>query len=107
MIGAEAATFAALGDTHRLAIVARLAADGALPTARLHAGDTLSRQGLTKHLRVLEKAGLVTSERRGRERHWHLRPERLRAVQDHLADVSARWDARLARLQALIEREPD
>ncbi|HVY44431.1 MAG TPA: metalloregulator ArsR/SmtB family transcription factor, partial [Minicystis sp.] len=66
--------FAALGDATRLAVVARLCDGGPASIARLAEGATVTRQAVTKHLRVLEQAGLVRSERAGRETVWELEP---------------------------------
>lgn len=95
--------FAALGDACRWSIVARLCEHGPLPTTALRApGARVSRQGLTKHLRVLEEAGLVDSVRVGRDRHWRVRTAQLDRVRAWLDQVSRDWDARLARLDALV-----
>lgn len=96
--------FAALGDPYRLAIVERLCAGGPLPTATLsRVGKSVSRQGLTKHLHVLEDAGLVESFRVGRDRHWQVRRERIGDVKAQLDRLEAAWDARLGRLRAFVE----
>lgn len=94
--------FAALGDPVRLAFVIRLGRTGPLPTLALQQSTRLTRQAVTKHLRHLERAGLVQSERAGRERIWQLREQRLAEVQSHLAEISAQWDATLLRLQAFV-----
>lgn len=96
-----APVFAALGDPSRLSIIERLCAAGPLPTTRLQGG--VSRQGITKHLRVLEEAGLVESFRVGRDRQWQLRTEHLAAMRTYLDRVAAEWDVRLLRLKALVE----
>ncbi|WP_395393368.1 helix-turn-helix domain-containing protein [Novosphingobium sp. BL-8A] len=96
--------FAALGDACRLSIVSRLGAEGPLSTMRLNSAEmAVSRQGLTKHLRVLEDAGLVESFRVGRDRQWQLRPDRLETIRRYLDQVSAEWDARIERLRAFVE----
>ncbi|HVY16347.1 MAG TPA: helix-turn-helix domain-containing protein [Rhodopila sp.] len=96
--------FSALGDPVRLAIVARLSQDGPLPTVALkRCADGLSRQGVTKHLHVLEDVGLVDSDRIGRDRQWRLRTRQLAAVRDYLDWISAQWDQRLERLRAFVE----
>jgi DNA-binding transcriptional ArsR family regulator len=101
---AAAPAFAALGDAVRLGIVARLCRDGPLPTIALKQGaDGLSRQGVTKHLLVLEQAGLVTSDRVGRDRQWRLREQRLAEVRIALDAMSAEWDRRIDRLRRLVE----
>jgi DNA-binding transcriptional ArsR family regulator len=95
--------FAALGDPTRLAIVGRLCGQGPLATIELKAGSGVSRQAITKHLQVLEQAGLVASDRVGRDRQWRIQAGRLAAVRGQLDQISAQWDARLARLRALVE----
>jgi DNA-binding transcriptional ArsR family regulator len=95
--------FAALGDPVRLAMVARLCKDGPLPTIALTRGAGVTRQGLTKHLHVLEEAGLVSSERLGRDRQWRMRAGQLATVRDFLDQISAQWDLRLERLRAFVE----
>jgi len=102
--GSAAPIFAALGDPVRLLIVRRLCADGPLPTVQLKEGaGGVTRQGLTKHLRVLEEAGLVESRRLGRDRQWRLHAEQIAALRDCLDQISAQWDARLDRLKALLD----
>ncbi len=101
-----APVFAALGDGTRLRILARLSAGGPLSIARLAEGEPVSRQAITKHLRALEEASLVTSSREGRERIWELRPARLAEARRFLARISGRWDAAIGRLRSAVEREP-
>jgi DNA-binding transcriptional ArsR family regulator len=98
-----APVFAALGDSVRLAIVAQLCAGGPLPTIRLKQRTDLSRQAITKHLRILEEAGLVRSDRVGRDRAWRIEPHQLARTRDYLERISAQWDARLERLRAFVE----
>ncbi len=95
--------FAALGDETRLALVARLCADGPLSIARLADGAEITRQAITKHLGVLAGAGLVADARRGRERIWELAPDRLDVARAFLEQMSARWDAALDRLKLYVE----
>jgi DNA-binding transcriptional ArsR family regulator len=102
-VKARAAVFAALGDETRLAVLGRLAKGETQSIARLTAGTRLTRQAVTKHLRVLEGAGVVRSLRVGRESQYALEPKRLDEVRDYLADVSAEWDRALARLKAFVE----
>jgi len=98
-----APVFAALGDSVRLAIVTQLCAGGPLPTIRLKQRTELSRQAITKHLRILEEAGLVSSHRVGRDRAWRIEPHQLARTRDYLERISAQWDARLERLRAFVE----
>lgn len=95
--------FAALGDPTRLALVDRLSQAEPRSIKRLTAGSVITRQAVTKHLHVLEDAGLVRHTRRGRERIWQLSPERLEIARQFLLEISRRWDARLARLRHFVE----
>lgn len=101
---AAAALFAALGDPTRLAMVSRLAGGGSHSIASLTDGNAMTRQAVTKHLQVLERAGLVESHRAGRESLYALRPERIDSARAYLAQVAAHWDAALLRLKAHIEK---
>jgi len=96
--------FAALGDSTRIELLARLASGTPESIARLSAGSTLTRQAVTKHLTVLADAGLVRSQRSGREHLWQLEPQRLADAQAYLALISRQWDDALARLKAFVER---
>jgi len=100
-----APAFAALGDQIRLRLVARLGAEGPLSITRLTAGTDVTRQAVTKHLRVLAGAGLARSVARGRERLWQLRPESLDEIRSSLDFISRRWDESLGRLKAALEEE--
>jgi len=102
--GDAAPVFAALGDETRLRLVARLCADGPLSISRLHEGNAVTRQAITKHLEVLADAGLVRGARVGRERIWELEKARLEKAQRCLDDISAQWDRALARLKDFVER---
>lgn len=95
--------FAALGDPTRLGVVARLSIDGPLSITHLSDGAKVSRQAISKHLRVLSDAGLVRDRRHGRERIWELEPGRLDAVHDYLDRISSQWDAAIGRLKAFVE----
>ena len=93
-----AAVFAALGDATRLVIVSRLQ-DGSDPSiSKLTEGLSLTRQGVSRHLRVLEDARLVRRHRVGRETRYHLEVEALDRARDYLARVSAQWDQAIDRL---------
>jgi DNA-binding transcriptional ArsR family regulator len=100
-----APVFAALGDATRLRIVARLCAGGPLPIVKLTEGTDVSRQAVTKHLRALERAGLVRSGRAGRQRIWELEAKRLAEIRSYLDHTSARWDEALDRLRRFVETD--
>ena len=104
-LAAAAPLFGALGDRTRLQIVARLCGDGPQSIARLAKGARVSRQAITKHLQVLEHAGLARGSQAGRERIWELRPQRLSEVRRHLDQISRQWNAAIERLRALVEDE--
>ncbi len=99
----RAATFAALGDPTRLSLVTTLADGNARSIASLAADTALTRQAVTKHLHVLEQAGLVSSARVGRESQFAFRPEPVLALSAWLDGVARQWDEALARLRSLVE----
>jgi len=99
----RAALFAALGDETRLSVLSRLAAGQAQSIARLSEGTRLSRQAVTKHLKVLEEAGVLTRRRAGRESLYALEPKSLADMRDYLDQVSRQWDEALARLKGFVE----
>lgn len=103
----DAPLFAALGDETRLRLVSRLSADGPASIAKLTAGFPITRQAITKHLRVMEEAGLVRSAPRGRELLWALQQERLATARRYLETISAQWDETLDRLKVFVERDAD
>jgi DNA-binding transcriptional ArsR family regulator len=97
-----APVFAALGDENRLRLLARLSS-GPLSISRLTAGSGISRQGVTKHLRVLEGAGLVRGTRRGKESLWYLERRRLEEARRSLELISQQWDQALSKLRLFVE----
>jgi len=99
----RASVFAALGDVTRLEVLARLSNGEPLSISRATAGTNLSRQAVTKHLRVLESAGVVRSVRVGRESLFGLEPQPIEDVRKYLEHVSRQWDDALARLRSFVE----
>ncbi len=95
--------FAALGDETRLTLLARLCEQAPCSISQLAAGSAMTRQAITKHLRVLEGARLVQSEISGRENLFALKPEPLLSAQDYLREISRQWDSALARLRTFVE----
>jgi DNA-binding transcriptional ArsR family regulator len=71
----------------------------------LAAGLPMTRQAVTRHLRVLERAKLIEARRLGREMRFVVRPARLRQAQDWLDDVARQWDGTLGRLKVHVERK--
>ena len=96
--------FAALGDETRLGLVAKLCEHSPSSISQLAGGSKLTRQAITKHLAVLEDAGLVGSVRVGRECHYELDPKTIDGVRNYLEEVSRQWDGALGRLKAFVER---
>jgi DNA-binding transcriptional ArsR family regulator len=99
-----AVVFAALADETRLYLITRLSDGQPCSIAQLTVGSALTRQAITKHLRVLEGAHLVRSVREGRESRFELDPQPIQAARDYLTEVSEQWDHALARLKAFVER---
>ena len=98
-----APVFAALGDETRLGIVARLSEGDSMSITRLTEGTDVTRQAVTRHLEVLEDAGLVRGNRRGREHLWALEPKRIELARRSLDQISRWWDEKLAALKARVE----
>jgi DNA-binding transcriptional ArsR family regulator len=99
-------TFAALADPTRRSIVSRLA-EGEATVTELAQPFTMSLPAISRHLKVLEQAGLIE---RGREAQW--RPSRLRAEQldeavDWLQTRKQTWEERMDRLDAHLRRRGD
>jgi DNA-binding transcriptional ArsR family regulator len=101
---AHARIFAALGDGTRLALVAELADGEPHSIAQLTAGFRLTRQAITKHLRVLQGVGLVRCKRTGRESRFEFNPQPIQEMKQYLDLVSAQWDQTLSRLKAFVEK---
>jgi DNA-binding transcriptional ArsR family regulator len=106
MLNADAApVFAALGDATRLALMTQLSDGQARSITALSADTRLTRQAVTKHLRTLERAGLVRALRRGRESRFAFAPERIDEARAYLDRVARQWDDALFRLKAFVEKE--
>jgi DNA-binding transcriptional ArsR family regulator len=99
-----APVFAALGDPTRLAVVARLSARGPLSITEITDGAGVSRQAISKHLRILAHAGVVRGKRQGRQQIWQLEAERLGSARKWLKQLSRGWDDTLERLRTLVEK---
>ena len=100
---ALAGAFAALGDRTRLSLLSRLSRGPACSISQLTHGSHLTRQAITKHLRVLERAKVVRCVRSGRHRLFELEPQPVLDLRDYLDRVSAQWDEALHRLKSLVE----
>lgn len=95
--------WAALADPTRLRLIDLLISRGEATPSALATELPITRQGVTKHLLVLERAGLVSARRAGRETRFAVRDERLAQAQQQLARVASRWGERLTRIKLLAE----
>ena len=96
--------FAALGDPTRLTLLQRLSDRGPASISTLADAFAMTRQGVTKHLHVLEAAGVIDGSRRGRAQVWTMNPDRLTEGRRQLEAIAAGWDQALARFKALVEQ---
>jgi DNA-binding transcriptional ArsR family regulator len=99
-----APVFAALGDGTRLRLIAALCSGSALSIAQLTTGTKVTRQAVTKHLRVLADAGLVRDIKAGRERLWQLEPTQLEEARRSLERISQEWEHALMSLKRQVEK---
>ena len=99
----SAPVFSALGDVTRLELVSRLSDGQQHSITELADGLKLTRQGVTKHLRVLKQAGIVHSKRIGRETRFTIKPDPISKARDFLARASLQWDENIGRLKAFVE----
>jgi DNA-binding transcriptional ArsR family regulator len=100
---ARAPVFAALGDKTRLALVAKLCAGQPCSISQLTQGSKLTRQAITKHLRVLQRVGIVHSVHAGRQNLFKFDPQPIAGLKEYLDFVSEQWDEALARLKSFVE----
>jgi DNA-binding transcriptional ArsR family regulator len=101
--GAVDAVLAALADPTRRAVLDALASHGGATATTLSAELPVTRQAVVKHLAILERGGLVSSARSGREVHYSVRPERLGATAHWMAQLATQWDSRLQAIKRLAE----
>jgi DNA-binding transcriptional ArsR family regulator len=97
-------TFSALSDPTRRDILERLA-DGPATISELAHPFGISLAGLMKHVRILEQADLVTTEKHGRTRQCRIGPERLQDAAQWIEMYRGRWERRLDRLEGYIEKQ--
>lgn len=97
--------FAALADPMRRQLLMNLAENSPKTATILSHEYPITRQGILKHLDVLEHAGLVTVQQHGREKRYSFSPELLSEAEQFIKAVEKTWDARLSRLKHLVENE--
>jgi DNA-binding transcriptional ArsR family regulator len=96
--------FAALADPMRRNLLVLLAATSPKTATQLAQEYPITRQGILKHLTVLEAAGLVAVHQEGREKRYILTPEPLSELEQWINNISAIWDERLLRLKTWLEQ---
>jgi len=99
----RAPVFAALGDETRLSLIGKLCGGRPRSISRLTKGSRLTRQAITKHLRVLERVDIVHSVRIGRESIFEFDSQPIEKLKTYLELVSEEWDQALGRLKAFVE----
>jgi DNA-binding transcriptional ArsR family regulator len=103
--GEDDELWAAVADPTRRRLLDVLLARGEATATALADELPITRQGVAKHLAVLERSGLVEGRRLGRELRYAVRPERLDDATRSMAEVAAQWDRRLATIKRLAESE--
>ena len=97
--------FAALADPMRRRLLVNLAEHSPSTATQLAQEYPITRQGILKHLTILEDAGLVAVHQAGREKRYTLSPEPLAELEQWIEDIGAKWDERLLRLKTWLEQE--
>ncbi|QBY00433.1 ArsR family transcriptional regulator [Rhodophyticola sp. CCM32] len=98
-----ATTFASLGDPRRLALIARLQQEDSLSVSSLCEGMNVSRQAVSKHLKTLTEAQLVSAVKSGRETRYSLELPRVNEANEFLVQIGTKWDRALERLKTHVE----
>ena len=102
----DAPIFAALADPMRRTLLVNLAEHSPKTATQLaEEYRNITRQGILKHLNILENAGLVVVNQKGREKRYSFTPEPLSEVDEWIKAISAKWDERLLRLKNFVENE--
>jgi DNA-binding transcriptional ArsR family regulator len=102
----NAPIFVALADPMRRNLIVYLAEHSPKTATQLaREYPRITRQGILKHLNILEDAGLVSVQQMGREKRYTLTPEPLTEVEQWITEIGNRWDERLLRLKTLLENE--
>lgn len=97
--------FAALSDPTRRTLLERMSAAGTVTPSQLAADLPITRQAVSRHLGILEEAGLARSTVAGRERRFAIRPDGLAEAEAWIARAEARWAMRLQALETFLDGE--
>ena len=103
--GDRPGVFEALADPTRRWMIQRLARSGASTPTVLAEELPITRQAVSRHLRVLKEGGLVTAHKDGREQQYQLAVDSLRDAGQWIAGIEHEWDTRLAALGELLGKE--
>src|SRR5271163_5212305 len=98
------AVFKSLADPTRRALVERLSRDGEQTVRMLTDNAGVSQPAVSKHLRVLKRAGLVRARHRGRQTHYRAQPRALAPLVDWMSYYSRFWQDRFEDLENLLKR---
>ena len=98
-------TFAALGDPTRFAIVETLLANGEQPAGVLHGSFDLSAPAVSRHLKVLREAKIISQRVQGKQRLYVVEPGALQAINDWAISYQAFWNGSLDRLAASLTND--
>jgi len=98
-------TFAALGDPARFAIVERLLQDGELPAGTLHNVTDLSAPAMSRHLKVLRKAGVIRQRIDKQRRLYAIEPAAIKAINDWALSYPDFWTKSFDRLDAALKKD--
>ena len=101
----DAPIFHALADPMRRKLLINLAEHSPKTATQLAEEYPITRQGILKHLNILEDAGLVAVHQIGREKRYAFTPEPLSELEGWLKQLTAKWDERLLRLKTILETE--
>jgi len=100
----EQSLFAALADPVRRGLLLNLAEHSPRTATQLAQEYPITRQGILKHLTILEDAGMVAVRQAGREKRYSLTPEPLEELEQWIDNLGAKWDERLLRLKTMLEQ---
>lgn len=101
----QQSVFDALADPTRRNLLVNLAEYSPKTATQLAQEYPITRQGILKHLAILESAGLVAVQQAGREKRYSLTPEPLGELEQWVRALGDKWDARLLRLKTWLEQE--
>lgn len=101
------ATFAALADSTRLSLLEKLIRDGELPAGALSEGAGISAPAISRHLKVLRQAGLITQRVAGTHRYYSANPQALAQIHGWTRNHRAFWEGSLDRLDTLLALDPE